>query len=72
VKQLAWCFESNLVQNERLLMGYLDELARRARDLATPCAMVLRGMCDLLRQEARGTPVSLMTIGTMGTKAARH
>jgi hypothetical protein len=64
IHQLAWCFEKNLAQNKRLLMSNLRELTMRARDLDQEMGSALLGMCDLLKNESNGKPVSIMTIGT--------
>ncbi len=71
IKQLAWFFENGLAHDKRLLSSYLNELAERSCNLDKKTANVFHGICGLLRMEAKGQPVSLVTIGTVEMDGAR-
>ncbi len=64
IKTLAWFYETGNEWDRRMLKSYLDELSQRAGRLKGGLAVVVRGLCQFIRREARNPALPILTVGT--------
>lgn len=72
VKTLAWLYENDLEHDRKMLNSYLDALTQRAGGLKDRLGNVILGTCQFLQRESGGSPVSILTIGMMGSRSGRR
>jgi len=72
IKTLAWLYENDLEKDRSMLNSYLDALTQRAGGFKDRLGNVILGMCQFLQREAAGSPVSILTIGMMGSRSGRR